>query len=147
MTKREQIRADIKRRLNSYKAIDAERGQILEELRRLDLAMSSPSGPNLDGMPRSPGAGNPVARMVAAYVDLEAKYKAQVERLADAQLDIELMIETLDPVERRIARYRYLDGLTWEEVCDKMCYSWRQTHRIHGRMLDRLTDRAEAAQD
>lgn len=146
MTKREQIRADIKRRLNSYKAIEAERGQIEEELHRLDLAMRSPSGPNLDGMPRSPGAGNPVARMVATYVDLEAKYKAQIARLADAQLTIELMIETLDPVERRLARYRYIDGLGWEEVCDKMCYSWRQTHRIHARILDKLTDRAAAAQ-
>ncbi|MBQ3065357.1 MAG: hypothetical protein IJC98_03875 [Clostridia bacterium] len=39
-----------------------------------------------------------------------------------------------------MARYRYIDGLSWENVCEKMNYSWRQTHRIHSAMLDKLVD-------
>ena len=48
------------------------------------------------------------------------------------------MIEGLEPTERKLARFRYIDGLAWEAVCEMMTYSWRQTHRIHGRMLDKL---------
>ena len=55
------------------------------------------------------------------------------------------MLENLEPTERKLARFRYIDGLTWEEVCDVMAYSWRQTHRIHGRMLDKLADRQMGA--
>jgi hypothetical protein len=37
-------------------------------------------------------------------------------------------------------RHRYLEGLTWEKVCVEMNYSWRQTHNIHARALDKLVD-------
>ena len=138
MTDREQIRAEIKRQLNSYKDLRAEHQQLLDELRQLEIAMSAPPGPNWDGMPRSPGTSNPVERMAIKHITLEQRYEAQLERLAAAQILIEDMIEGLEPTERRLARFRYIDGLTWDAVCDKMNYSWRQTHRIHGRMLDKL---------
>ena len=108
--------------------------------------MSSPSGPNLDGMPRSPGFGNPVERMVTKHIDLEERYIAQIDDLVKRQTEIEKMIESLEPTERRLARFRYIDGLTWETVCDKMCYSWKQTHRIHSRMLDKLAELAERSE-
>lgn len=138
MIERELIRADIKKRLNSYKELTAEVSQIRDELARLEITMSSPAGPSLDGMPRSPGAGNPVERMVVKKIDLQERYWARVETLAAAQGAIEDMINGLEPVERRLARYRYIDGLGWDAICEKMNYSWRQTHRIHGRMLDKL---------
>ena len=139
MTEREQTRLDIKKKLNSYRGLTAECQQILDELERLEVVMSSPAGPNLSGMPRSPGVVNPVERMVAKKFELQDRYAGRLATLADAQKAIEDMIESLEPVERLLARYRYIDGLTWENVCDKLCYSWKQTHRIHGRMLDKLT--------
>lgn len=139
MTEQEQVRAETKKRLNSYRELRAERDQILEELRQVESCINAPGGPNMDGMPRSPGAGNPVERLVVKLITLQNRYKEQLIKLADSQEQIEEMIQGLaDPVERRLARFRYVDGLNWEDVCDKMCYSWRQTHRIHGRLLDKL---------
>lgn len=146
MTEREQLRANIKRQLNSYRELRAEMVQLQDELLRLEMLMSSPSGPNLDGMPRSPGFGNPVERMVTKHIDLEERYIAQIDDLVKRQTEIEKMIESLEPTERRLARFRYIDGLTWETVCDKMCYSWKQTHRIHSRMLDKLAELAERSE-
>ena len=34
-----------------------------------------------------------------------------------------------------IKRLRYLRGYTWEQICVKMEYSWKQIHRIHGKAL------------
>ena len=139
MTEQELVKSEIKKQLNGYRELRAERDQLLEELRQLERCLSTPGGSNMDGMPRSPGAGNPVERLVVKLVTLQERYKAQLLRLAESQEQIEEMIQGLvDPVERRLARFRYIDGLTWEDVCDKMCYSWRQTHRIHGRLLDKL---------
>lgn len=140
MTDREQVRIDIKRELNSYRDLSAEHSQLEEELRRLEAAMYSPGGPNMDGMPRGSGTSNPVERPSIKHLTLLEKYRMQLDELDGAQLKIEEMIEGLDCTERRLARFRYIDGLTWEAVCDRMCYSWRQTHRIHGRMLDKLVD-------
>lgn len=141
MIDREQIRLDVKRRLNRYHDLNEEAAQIRDELVRLEQAMTSPAGPNMDGMPRSPGAGNPVERMVIKHITLQERYTEQLARIVAEQEQIEAMIENLDSTERRLARYRYIDGLTWDNVCIKMNYSWRQTHRIHARMLDKLVDR------
>ncbi|MBO5917248.1 MAG: sigma-70 family RNA polymerase sigma factor, partial [Oscillospiraceae bacterium] len=58
--------------------------------------------------------------------------------LAAAQAAIEDRIEALEPRARKLMRHRYIEGLSWEEVCVAMCYSWRQTHNIHGAALDAL---------
>lgn len=139
MTETELIRINLKRQLNSYRDLSAEHRQIADELARLEALMGSPSCPNLDGMPRgASGPGNPVESKAFKHMELEQRYREQLEKLAAAQAAIEGLIEGLEPTERRLARFRYIDGLAWEAVCEKMNYSWRQTHRIHGRMLNRL---------
>lgn len=140
MTDREQIRANIKKQLSSYRDLRAEHRQISNELQQLEALMDSPSGPNLDGMPRSPGKSNPVERMVLKHISLQERYVEQLAKLTQAQIMIEDLIEGLAPTERRLARFRYIDGMTWECVCIRMNYSWRQTHRIHGQMLDHLVN-------
>lgn len=140
MTEHEQIKTEIKKQLNSYRELQAEHRQLRDELKRLEILMGSPGSPNIDGMPRSFGGSNPVERKVIKYINLEERYKAQLEKLVAAQETIENMIEKLEPTERMLARFRYIDGLSWENVSIKMNYSWRQTHRIHGRMLDKLVN-------
>lgn len=139
MTDTELIRISIKKQLNSYRDLSAEHRQLVEELERLEALMGSPSCPNRDGMPRgASGPSNPVESKAFKHMELEQRYRAQLEKLAAAQAAIEDLIEGLEPTERRLARFRYIDELAWEAVCEKMSYSWRQTHRIHGRMLNRL---------
>ena len=138
MIEQEQIRTDIKRQLNSYRELREEHNQLADELARLEALMRTPSGPNLDGVPRGSDISKPVERFVVKYMDLERKYRAQINNLLAGQAKIEDIIEALEPTERRLARYRYIDGLSWENVCEKMNYSWRQTHRIHSAMLDKL---------
>jgi len=40
-----------------------------------------------------------------------------------------------DETEKAVLTYRYLRGYTWEQICVKMEYSWKQIHRIHGKAL------------
>lgn len=138
MIDREQIRTKIKRQLNSYRDLRAEHIQLTEELRRLEEIMRSPSCPNWDGLPRGTEISRPTESKALKHMELEQRYRAQLVALVEGQAKVEEMIEGLEPTERRLARFRYIDGLNWEDVCDKMNYSWRQTHRIHGRMLDKL---------
>ena len=140
MTEREQLRHDIKRQLNSYRELDAERRQLVDELDRLEALMRSPGGSNWDGMPHGSGVSNPVERMTVKHLTLVDRYHAKLAELVTAQESIEHLIEGLEPTERRLARFRYIDGLNWEAVCDRISYSWMQTHRIHGKLLDKLVE-------
>lgn len=139
MTEFEIKRLAIKQQLNSYTNLRAEYLQIKEELQRVEAQIHSPSAPNMSGMPPSHNGGSPVERVAIKHLTLMERYSTQLAKLAEAQLTIETLIETLDPTERRLARFRYIDGLPWESVCTMLNYSWRQTHRIHGKMLDKLT--------
>lgn len=134
-------KAELKKKLHRYCALDAERKQILRELERVAMLMGAPKVASTNSGPRSPGIGNPVHDAVARKTELESQYYRKVAQMMDAQKEIEALIDCLEPVERQIMRYRYLDGLAWEEVCVKIGYSWRQTHRTHSRALDTILEK------
>ena len=132
---------ELKQFLHSYKDLETERRQIATELERVEALISSPKAQNLTGMPRTPGVGDPVFNAVDLHITLQERYRAQLQRLAAAQTAIETLIESLEPLTRQLMRYRYIDGLRWEEVCGAIGYSWRQTHNIHAKALDDLLER------
>lgn len=132
-----EARQAIKRRLGEYQATRREAEQIMATLNTLT---GEPSGVQLDGMPRGSGVGDPVAAVVAQREALEARYWEKVHSLYAAQARVEDLIEALEPTERQVMRCRYLEGKTWEEVCVAVGYSWRQTHNIHARALDKLAE-------
>ena len=139
MSKEEQLREQIKRKLHRYTAIRWECRQIVEQREKLRATMEAPRSQALDGMPHGSGGGDAMAGLVAELIALNEKYMAKLNRLNAALNEVEDMIDGLeDPTERRLMRYRYINGLVWEEVCVEMNYSWRQTHRIHGQALDKL---------
>ena len=136
-------RDELKTQLGRYRALEAERQQIAMELEKLESFMTAPRGTNWDGMPRSGGPSDPILSVVTAHMTLKERYEAKLAQLAEAQAAIEDMIESLEPTERKLFRHRYIEGLTWEEVCVAIGYSWRQTHNIHGRALDKLVQAGE----
>lgn len=129
---------ELKLQLYSYRDLKAERQQIAQELEKVEAFMEGPKGTNWDGMPHSPGKSDPILSVVSQHIHLEERYKAKLAELAAAQTAIEEMIDGLEPRERKLMRHRYIEGLSWEEVCVAMCYSWRQTHNIHSAALDKI---------
>lgn len=133
----------LKHRLHQYQDILSELDQIAKSVQQLEAVMHSPRGSNLDGIPKSPGAGNPVLGMVTQHVTLLDRYREKMVGLESAAVDIENLIDQLEPVTRRLMRHRYIEGLTWEEVCVAIGYSWRQTHNLHAKALDAILEAEE----
>lgn len=131
----------LKEQLSRYQDLEKERKQLLEQY----TALADPRGASLDGMPKGPGAGDPLAGIATKRQALAERYAEKLEELAAAQSDIEDMIEGLDPLTRRLMRHRYIDGLPWEEVCVAIGYCWRQTHNLHAAALDKILERYEEA--
>jgi DNA-directed RNA polymerase specialized sigma24 family protein len=131
---------DLKRKLHRYRDLEAERQQIALELKKMEEFLGVPKGTSWDGMPKAPGVGDPVLGVVTQHLALQERYRRQLEKLASAQAEIEDLIEGLEPLERKLMRHRYIEGLGWEAVCVAMCYSWRQTHRIHSTILDKILE-------
>ena len=133
-----------KERLRNYQNIKKEREQLRQRLEEVEAALYYPKIQQLSAMPAGPNAeGNPQENLAIHHIELQERYTAKLEELAAEQLAIEEAIEPLEPTARMLLRYRYLDGLKWEEVCCRMNYSWRQTHRLHGEALRQLREMTE----
>ena len=70
---------------------------------------------------------------------LEAELARQVEDWAGVQLEVETAIEALpDPMEREVLRYRYLDGLGWNEISRRIGLSKDWLGHCHTRAVRKL---------
>ena len=78
-----------------------------------------------------------------------AQTRVQVEQLADDATEspievitrqelMELIRASLDPVEWKVLRLHYLEGLTGKQVAQKLRLSASRICQIHCRVLDRL---------
>lgn len=131
----------VKKRLSAYLDAKRECKQIGERLEALNARMVSVGAQALDGMPKGGSKGDNKPDLIDAKDRLVERYMALGAELMQTQLEIEEAIEWLEPLERMLIRHRYIEGLTWEEVCVAMGYAWRQTHRIHARALDKLAEK------
>lgn len=103
----------------------------LVELRTMKMGTSVKN----DGMPH--GCGQSDMSGYAAELDLLERdlIQEREQMLADYK-DICDRIKGLQSEnERSVLFYRYIKGLTWWEIAEKMEYSERQIHRCHGKAL------------
>lgn len=131
----------VKERLSAYLNARKEHQQVTERLQVLESRMVNVGAQVIDGMPKGGSGHDPMPGMLDAKNKLVERYRALAETLIRSQIAIEEAIAELDSTERRVMRHRYIEGLTWEQVCVAMDYSWRQTHNIHARALDRLAEK------
>ena len=135
-----------KERLREYRDLHRELKQIEEKVETMESTLYSPKIPRITGMPSAAGNGNSKEDLAAKHIELLDYYRKKQQELYTEQLAIEKAIESLDGVERTLMRYRYIEGLTWEEVCVKMNYGWTQTHKIHGKALQMLKKDKETSE-
>lgn len=108
--------------------------RIESEIEELRIMRISISGRN-DGMPR--GSGQSDLSGYAAELDyLETKLLEEKDSCILAYKDIANRINSLsNENEKDVLFYRYIKGLEWWEIAEKMGYSERQIHRYHGNAL------------
>ena len=106
-----------KEQLRNYQAIKKEKCHIERLLRNLE---------------KQPGGEK------ESLQKLRELYREKLDALVALQVSIEEAIDSLEPVERDIFRYRYIDGLEWHQITAKIHYSWTSTHRIHALALMKL---------
>ena len=131
-----------KEQLKAYRNIKLERDRLAVLVEEMGSKIYNPKAQRLDGMPHSnSGPGRPVEDAAIKHAELLEKYQQKVIELTEALIEIERIIEVLEPRERTLIRLHYAQGMTWEEVCVAMNYSWRQIHRIHAKALEALKDK------
>ncbi len=89
----------------------------LEELE----AKLRPGGMKFSGMPQGAGAADKVGLYAAEIVDLRDIIAAKRKRCIFEQICLERYIsEISDSLMRQIFTYRFINGLSWEQVAEKI---------------------------
>lgn len=108
--------------------------RINEEIREI-RSMRASISMNTDGMPH--GSGQEDLSGYAAELDAMERNLIQerYNRIRTYQ-DIAARIKRLSSEnEKDVLFYRYIKGLCWWEIAEKMRYSESQVHRFHGKAL------------
>lgn len=86
-------------------------------LEELEGKLTSPSSPNLSGMPRSTAYGNKIESSVADIMDLKAIIAAKQQQcIYEHSRLMRYITEIDDSLTREIFIFRFVNGLSWRQV-------------------------------
>ena len=120
--------------LKSYRRVIRRERDILSEIQRLRADKMFPSVVN-DGMPKGNTQSDLSDYIVALDEQIDLLKRERLEKVTIYK-DIEMRIRAMENSdEQEVLRYRYISGMKWDAITEKMGYSWRQIHRIHSSAL------------
>lgn len=86
-------------------------------LEELEAKLTSPSSPNLSGMPRSTAYDNKIESSVADIIDLKAIIAAKQQQcIYERSRLMRYITEINDSLTREIFIFRFVNGLSWCQV-------------------------------
>lgn len=121
--------------LRRYRRAVRREQEILDEIQRLRADKMFPNVCN-DGMPRGSSQtdlSDYMAEIDAAIEDLKEERLKKIKIYREIEMRIRCM---KDEDEQEVLRMRYIKGMKWEGVAEKMKYSYRGVLKIHGRALE-----------
>ena len=126
--------AEKKAILLEYQAIERRINRLLDEKRGW-MEKATAVNPVLSDMPKG-GGTDKIQNAVCRIADIEADINREIDRQIDLRERIETAICAIpDGRLRDLMRYRYIDGLTWEQIAVEMHYSYVHICRMHGQAL------------
>ena len=120
--------------LRKYRRAVRREQDILDEIQRLRADKMFPSVCN-DGMPRGSSQtdlSDYMAEIDAAIEDLKEERLKKIKIYREIEMRIRCM---KDEDEQEVLRMRYIKGTKWEDIAEKMNYSYSGTLKLHGRAL------------
>lgn len=103
------------------------------------------SAPPMNAIKVSSSHENSREDALIAYLDAQERLKELSKEYASAVRDAMAIIDTMKKQrEAQVLTYRYMDGMKWKDIADKMGYSLRGVYTMHKRIIDRLEVEAAA---
>lgn len=123
------------RYLSRYRRLNERIDRLLEEQSRW-REMALKITPVLSQTPGGGESGSPIERPMDKVLEIDAEINREIDELQTVRQEIRAALNQLeDESLKLLMEYRYIDGLTWEQIAVKMNYSYMQICRLHGKAL------------
>lgn len=124
--------------LKSYRALDGKIESMTEQLQVWN-ARATKITATISQEPKAAGSGNQLQRCIDQICELQTEIAQEMDKLRKRKQEIETAIHGLNEKSYQdILWYRYIQGMTFEEIAIKMNYSWRQVCRKHKNAVEKL---------
>lgn len=130
-----------KQYLSRYQEINRDINALVEDCARLRSLAQKVTPEQSDGLPKgtNPDKAAPFTRIIEQIVAKEAEINGRIDDLMVARDEISATIDAVEVgVLRRLLRYRYLCGLTWEQIAVEMHYTYQWVCILHGKALQEV---------
>lgn len=123
------------RYLSRYRRMSKRIDRLLEEQSRW-REMALKITPVLSQTPGGGESGSPIERPMDKVLEIDEEINREIDELQTVRQEIRAALNQLeDESLKLLMEYRYIDGLTWEQIAVKMNYSYMQICRLHGKAL------------
>ena len=124
--------------LKSYRALDGKIESMTEQLQVWN-ARATKITATISQEPKAAGSGDQLQRCIDQICELQTEIAQEMDKLRKRKQEIETAIHGLNEKSYQdILWYRYIQGMTFEEIAIKMNYSWRQVCRKHKNAVEKL---------
>ena len=123
------------RYLSRYRRLNERIDRLLEEQSRW-REMALKITPVLSQTPGGGESGSPIERPMDKVLEIDVEIKREIYELQTVRQEIRSALDQLEDENLKLLmEYRYIDGMTWEQVAVEMHYSYMQICRLHGKAL------------
>ena len=126
------------RYLSRYRRLNQRIDRLLEEQGRWrEKAMRIT--PVLSPVPGGGGSGSPIERPMDKVLEIDVEINREIDELQIVRQEIRAALNQLEDENLELLmEYRYIDGLTWERIAEKMDYSRQWVFSLHGKALQKI---------
>ena len=126
------------RYLSRYRRLNQRIDRLLEEQSRWrEKAMRIT--PVLSPVPGGGGSGSPIERPMDKVLEIDAEINREIDELQTVRQEIRAALNQLEDENLKLLmEYRYIDGLTWEQIAVKMHYGFQWVCKLHGKALSSI---------
>ena len=117
-------------------------GRRIEQLsteRAMWLSRACKTTQTISDMPKAKNGAQGDSSEVAQYIEIGEEITRELRNLHRLRREIRTVIAALeDDTLQALMLYRYIDGMTFEEIAVKMNYSYVHVCRLHGQALSKI---------
>lgn len=132
------INKDKKKWLLEYRKLDQDIERDMEELQRWKSRAEKITS-SVSDMPKGGNQGDRLQLAADRICELEERLNGKIDAAVKRRKEMEAAIATVeDRTLQLLLRYRYIDGMTWEQIALRLNYSYMHVCRLHGQALSQI---------
>lgn len=117
-------------------------GKRIEQLsteRAMWLSRACKTTQTISDMPKAKNGAQGDSGEIAQYIEIGEEITRELRNLHRLRREIRAVITTLeDDILQTLMMYRYISGMTFEQIAVKMNYSYVHVCRLHGQALSKI---------